>query len=452
MQLTRRTHSPSWTTNDWRLGAPPRAVDDVSDATLRATVVIPCRGNETRLESVLVALSGQTYPLDQLHVVVVDDASDTPLDPRVPPGLEIDVVRPWERSRGAGAARAEGANHHRSADVLLYLDADMLPEHGWVNAHLRWHEVRDDAAVIGFRRHVERTTVARSDVEAAASVPDLFRHEEFVAPTWFENGWTAHQDGLREPHELWRLVSSGNMSTALTVHERSGGFDASYWTEWGGEDNEFGHRLYTSGALLIPERQAMAWHLGLGTSHDPAVAETRLRSRHRLALRVPSSLLPRPRGLIPEVPTYRLQLRLRSRTALEASELIDGLLAEMGSQLAIELHPTDGFDDADFLGLLTARDSRVRWAGELDEATPHWPNALVTAWMDSAHWSSDAAARALRSIGEDRCADLDIISGSALVGQAWLTRARNISVDRALQIRQQGARRVSAIGEWSNDS
>ncbi len=53
-----------------------------------------------------------------------------------------------------------------------------------------------------------------------------------------------------------------NFGVRRTFYELVGGSDESF-TQWGAEDVEFGYRAYTRGALLVPARDAFAWHQGL---------------------------------------------------------------------------------------------------------------------------------------------------------------------------------------------
>ena len=67
---------------------------------------------------------------------------------------------------------------------------------------------------------------------------------------------TSKADGLFERGDWRQLRHSPG-----TFYELAGGFDESF-TQWGGEDTEFGYRAFTRGALLVPLRDAFAWHQG----------------------------------------------------------------------------------------------------------------------------------------------------------------------------------------------
>lgn len=103
-----------------------------------ATVIIPTRGNEPFLGEVLAALEGERFGGLTLEVLVVDD-------PEFPSSTR-DVVFKFQRYRrlsyveqdsreGAAGAMNQGARIAAS-DVLVFLDADLVPEPGLIREML----------------------------------------------------------------------------------------------------------------------------------------------------------------------------------------------------------------------------------------------------------------------------------------------------------------------------
>jgi len=123
------------------------------------SVIIPyCQMFAEKLARTMAALERQTYPRDLFEVLIVDDGSPEPLaQPRSTP-LNVTVVR--QEDRGFGAARARNTGVRAAThDVLMFLDADMLPEKDWLAAHARWHH----AVPVGSWVHVPvHCPIARS--------------------------------------------------------------------------------------------------------------------------------------------------------------------------------------------------------------------------------------------------------------------------------------------------
>lgn len=94
------------------------------------TVVVPVRDNIVGLQRLMAALRG-------LRVVVVDDGSRIPIcreDLTAAHCCEVEVVRHPE-SRGPAAARNTGLKTCKT-DFVAFLDSDVVPRRGWLEALL----------------------------------------------------------------------------------------------------------------------------------------------------------------------------------------------------------------------------------------------------------------------------------------------------------------------------
>ena len=73
---------------------------------------------------------------------------------------------------------------------------------------------------------------------------------------------TRHED-------LFRTVAGGNYGVSKSFHDAVGGCDESF-NRYGGEDTEFGYRAQMRGGLLVPVREAFAWHQAAGRTGGKA--------------------------------------------------------------------------------------------------------------------------------------------------------------------------------------
>lgn len=94
------------------------------------SVVIPCYRHVSELQRCLAGLAEQ-HPGEEFEVLVVDSAPD----PAVARAAEAGGARPIRAGvrLGPGDARNAGAREARG-EVLLFLDADCVPEPGWLEA------------------------------------------------------------------------------------------------------------------------------------------------------------------------------------------------------------------------------------------------------------------------------------------------------------------------------
>ena len=253
--------------NDWRelaVSAPDRF-----EPELPVSVVVTYYEAPGALELTLAALEGQTYPRELFEVVIVDDGSRKPLTPPAGSPLSVRVVHQEDRGFGLARARNTGA---RAADseILIFLDCDMMPEAEWLAEHARWHHAACDALTLGFRAHVEVDGITAAAVrDRSGSLAKLLADRPTERPEWIEYHMTRTRDLTSDDDDLFRIVTGGNLGVSRSFFEDVGGYDETF-TQWGGEDTEFGYRAFMRGGLLVPARNALCWHQGAGAAPSDA--------------------------------------------------------------------------------------------------------------------------------------------------------------------------------------
>ncbi|GGO73658.1 glycosyltransferase [Nonomuraea cavernae] len=364
---------------DFGVLTPPRLGD--WEPTLTVTVVIPAHDRQETLDLTLAALSAQSYPAELTEIVVVDDGSTPPLclSEIVPPGTRLIPAPPggwgraWAVQTGLDAA---------TGDVVLVLDADMVPHREHVEAQLRWHHLAPYLVVLGW---IDFTSAERRPTPERVRAAVLAGTEESLFPLsphrhdWAEQIIAEH-DGLRTaPSSLATRIHVGASASYPAALLRSiGGLDTSLVLA---EDTELGYRLTQAGAVFVPDPEARAWHLGLPTAmrdfaalkrhNDPYVAD---RVPYRRYLRTD----PGRQWLVPYVDAYvpagAYEDVRATVDALLASSLPDIRVTVTGPWAALGTGRRSPLRDADLdLRLVHAtfeHDPRVRLAG--DSA---WPDA-----------------------------------------------------------------------------
>ncbi|OBA61681.1 mycofactocin system glycosyltransferase [Mycobacterium sp. 1100029.7] len=197
------------------------------------TVVIPVRDNVSGVRRLLNSLRG-------LRVIVVDDGSLSPIDPEDFAGIycDIEVLR-HPRSKGPAAARNTGLAAC-TTDFVAFLDSDVAPRRGWLEA-LLGHFCDPTVALVAPRivglAHSENV-VAR--YEAVHSSLDLGQREAPVLP-----------------HSTVSYVPSAAIICRRAALAEVGGFDE---TMQSGEDVDLCWRLIEAGARLRYEPIALVAH------------------------------------------------------------------------------------------------------------------------------------------------------------------------------------------------
>ena len=197
------------------------------------TVVIPVRDNTAGVHRLVESLRG-------LRVVIVDDGSTTPVTPGEFDDAPCTVeVHRHDRSRGPAAARNSGLNLCHT-EFVAFLDADVVPRRGWLEA-LLGHFSDPAVALVAPRivsMHRGYTAIAR--YEAVHSALDLGEREAPVVP-----------------YGPVSYVPSAAMVCRRSAILGIGGFDEALHS---GEDVDLCWRLLEGGSRLRYEPVALVAH------------------------------------------------------------------------------------------------------------------------------------------------------------------------------------------------
>jgi len=246
--------------NRWDLLVPPPDCRWTPTATV--SVCIPAR-NAAGLRRTLAALGAQTYPADLMEVVVADDGSDPPLDLGDGWPFRLHVLRSAPVD-GFGAGRARNlAARAAGGQILMFLDADVVPERQVVEAYARWFERSALAVPMGLCRFVEMDGLTTDQLVAAiaeGTMADCFAGREVDDQSWREQVFARTDDLRVEAVDAFRAVVGATMAVSAAQFHAVGGFRELGIR--GIEDTELGYRLHANGALLIVDRAAQHWHQG----------------------------------------------------------------------------------------------------------------------------------------------------------------------------------------------
>ena len=413
--------------NDWRAVDVP-ALETFAPAAPVSVIIPSYQTPANKLARTLAALERQTYPRDLFEVVIVDDGTRPPLAaPKTP--LSVKVVR--QERRGFGVARARNTGVRAAAgEIILFLDSDLLTEADWMRAHARWHHAVADALTIGFVSHVDMGDI---DVQAVRGRSGSLREllaDRPAEPPWVESHMRMTNDLTSHDDDIFRLVSGGNCGIRREFYERIGGCEESF-AGWGGEDVEFAYRAYTRGGVLIPAREAFAWHQGLLRP----VWERKWKSgeaQHAKAAHLIAH--PRFRDASPgrsfTVPQHVVTIARDGQPADRIFEAAVKILADRVHDLVVRVHMAEDDEGFAWLREQLAPDPRVRVHAHSEEGARsglhEFPAASFHIAVSAAvPFAADLVHRLRAELGDA------VAAGSTLAGVGSVSITRSWALHRA---------------------
>lgn len=234
-------------------------------------IVVSHFNQHEALKLSLHALAEQSYPPELINVIVADDGSaEAPTVPQSHPFGSYEVALQQDQGFRLAAVRNLGASRGTSP-VIIFLDCDVIPSRGWLEKHMIWHRKSQEAVTFGKTLYVDSDTVS-------------FENQTGRAPTHVLGHLLRTNNFLSGHDDLFYAAAGGNLGVSRALFVECGGFDEDF-SEWGGEDLDLTFRLFTVGADLIPAKEAVAYHLGPGTSQSSGPSEQRTYLGHHISHR-----------------------------------------------------------------------------------------------------------------------------------------------------------------------
>ena len=411
--------------NDWRQVAvePPAAFKPV----LPVSVIVPSYKTPAEtLARTLAALEGQTYPRDLFEVVIVDDGSQPPLErPRATP-LDVKVVR--QERCGFGVAKARNTGVRAAAhDILLFLDSDLLVEARWMAAHARWHHAVSDALTLGRHAYVAMDGIDAETIRRRpGSLQELF--SDRPADPEIEELMLRTNDLTTRADDVFQAMMGGNFGIGKSFYRLLGGMDESF-ARWGMEDTEFAYRAYARGGLLVPVRDAFAWHQGRWPEGREAKARSgRIQHGKAAHLIAHPGFRSNTPGRIYAVPQYVVTIDAGRLPAEQVIETAAQILADRVHDLAvrIEMSANEGDERPARLREVFGPDPRVRVA-PAGEALDEFPAAAFHVTLPASAAFAPNLVHRLRAKLRGAVTAASVLSNGTRVSitRAWaLHRAR----------------------------
>jgi len=195
---------------------------------IEISVIIPTHNRAELVARHLRLLAEQSLDSKRFEVIVsADGCMDGTAE--VVRGLKVPYrLKAVEKNPGTGAAGARNRGAAvAEAEILLFLDDDMEPKSGLLEAHLQAHRALPNSVVLGY--------YPMYPPQKGESVLTKY------ARLW----WAERLEARSKPDYRFSFydLCTGNVSLSKTVFENAGGFEEAISDLGSGEDYELGYRL-----------------------------------------------------------------------------------------------------------------------------------------------------------------------------------------------------------------
>lgn len=206
------------------------------------SIIIPAWNCAPIIDKTLTALAAQQTERC-FEVIAVDDCSDDATLATLRayaaqhPGFPLHVIEQAHKGYAAGTRNC-GLQAAR-ADLILFLDADIVAEPGLLDWHLDYHLNRPEAEAV---------------VLGHVKIPPEWPRTPFLEISNAAQMW----DDLQAGQKLhWSYFFAGNISAKKDFLLSVGGFNPAYFR---GEDSELGCRLHERGMQIYYAPEAVGYH------------------------------------------------------------------------------------------------------------------------------------------------------------------------------------------------
>ncbi len=247
------------------------------------SVVVPTYNYRDNLQRTLESLCQQTLPASRYQVIVADDGSTDDTEQLVASyqhRLNIQYVYQEDQGFRVSKARNLGAALAQF-ELLLFFDAGMVASPHLLEQHYLRHLYQPNLALIGMSYGVNEFTQEQPELMAELvnkfSLPELFlqlpRYPQLVDCRF--DFFKSRQFSLSAQQNPWVIYWTGQVSCRTQVFRQLAGFDE-WFNSWGGEDVEFGIRLFKQGCTfgLLPGH----WSLHYTHHKDPTQRQQNAKS------------------------------------------------------------------------------------------------------------------------------------------------------------------------------
>ncbi|SDN47448.1 Glycosyltransferase, GT2 family [Fictibacillus solisalsi] len=201
----------------------------------------------------------QKQSVNSFKISIVDDGSDEDIRSIVRLFEDVlDITYTRINKSGRAIARNVGVETLKGTSTLIFCDADRIPARNFIQEHLKAHNFKKAALVVGDIKEMYVPDLWNS-------LPTVFENYLFTKrlrrPQYPRIVYTLFdEEGKSISNIPWLATFSGNFSISYDLFNKIGGFDANF-RDWGFEHFEFGYRAYRQSVDFLYNKNAVNIHI-----------------------------------------------------------------------------------------------------------------------------------------------------------------------------------------------
>jgi cellulose synthase/poly-beta-1,6-N-acetylglucosamine synthase-like glycosyltransferase len=198
------------------------------------SVIIPAYNAEKTISSTLEALLNQNYSKNKYEIIVVDDGSADNTKIIVKKFKKVKLIQ--QKHKGPAAARNLGVKHAKG-DIVLFTDADCIPDKNWIRYMIEPFKNPEIVGVSGTYKTLNKESLIARFVGYEIEQ----RHEKMKKQKCID------------------FIGTFSAAYRKNIFLQFGGFDTCFKTS-SGEDIEFSYKLADCGLKMVFQPKAFVYH------------------------------------------------------------------------------------------------------------------------------------------------------------------------------------------------
>ncbi len=201
--------------------------------SMEFSIIVPAYNAEKTIDFCLHALFSQSVSRDKYEVILVDDGST---DATASIVSSYPVVYHLQENKGPAAARNQGA-FLAEGDIILFTDADCVPDHHWI----------------------EQMAAPFMKEDQVSGVKGAYRTRQTLLTARFAQAEFEDRFDLLQKSRFIDMVDTYSAAFKKEIFLEVGGFDPSFPVA-NNEDTELSYRLVSMGHRLVFNPLAVVYH------------------------------------------------------------------------------------------------------------------------------------------------------------------------------------------------